>query len=77
VFLPWPAIDGVDATGKGPALRIMSRQGEALFPRRPHWRVRTTRRRFGSAFVVDGKRSVEHPEQLAHRLDQLGRWAGR
>lgn len=72
VYLPWPAIDGVEATRKGPALRIMSRQGEALYGRKPHWRVRTLRRRFGSAFVVDGKRSREHPEQLAQRLRQLG-----
>lgn len=75
VYLPWPVIDGIEATGKGPALRITSRQGEALFEGRAHWRVRTMRRRFGSAFVVDGKRSREHPEKLAHRLWQLGAWA--
>lgn len=77
VYLPWPAIDGVEATGKGPALRILSSQGEALFGPRPHWRVRTMRRSFGSAFVLDGRRSREHPEQLAHRLRQLGAWAHR
>jgi len=77
VYLPWPAIDGIDTTRKGPTLRILSHQGDALFGDRPHWRVRTTRKRFGSAFVVDGKRSAEHPEQLAHRLFQLGQWANR
>jgi hypothetical protein len=69
VFLPWAAIDGID-TAKGPVVRIMSRQGEALFPARPHWRVRSLRRRFGTAFIVDGKRSAEPAEQIAHRLGQ-------
>lgn len=77
VYLPWSAIDGIDTTRKGPTLRIMSSQGEGLYTRRPNWRVRTTRRRFGSAFVVDGRRSAEHPDQLAHRLHQLGAWAHR
>jgi hypothetical protein len=67
VFLPWPAIDGID-TAKGPVVRIMSRQGEALFPVRAHWRVRSLRRRFGTAFVVDGKRSAEPVDAIAHRL---------
>ncbi len=71
VYLPWHAIDGVD-TAKGPVVRIMSRQGEALFfPARPHWRVRSLRRRFGTAFVVDGRRSAEPVEQIAHRLVSL------
>lgn len=72
VFLPWHAVEGVD-TAKGPVVRIMSRQGEALFPARPHWRVRSLRRRFGTAFVVDGRRSAEPVEQIAHRLAQRPR----
>ncbi len=67
VFLPWHAVDGVD-TATGPVVRIMSRQGEALFPARPHWRVRSLRRRYGTAFVVDGKRSAEPVDVIAHRL---------
>jgi hypothetical protein len=67
VFLPWPAIDGID-TAKGPVVRIMSRQGEALFPDRPHWRVRSLRRRFGTAFIVDGRRSAEPVDTIVHRL---------
>lgn len=73
VFLPWQAVDGID-TAKGPVVRIMSSQGETLFPARPHWRVRSLRRRCGTAFVVDGKRSAEPVEQIAHRLHQ---WATR
>lgn len=72
VFLPWQAIEGIDATRKGPAVRIMSRQGEELFPRRPHWRVRSLRRRFGTSFVVDGRRSAEHPDHIARLLHQAG-----
>lgn len=72
VFLPWQAIEGVDATRKGPVVRIMSRQGEGLFPLRPHWRVRSLRRRFGTAFVVDGRRSAEHPDHIARLLHQVG-----
>jgi hypothetical protein len=68
VFLPWQAIEGIDTTRKGPVVRIMSRQGEQLFGRRPHWRVRSLRRRFGTAFVVDGRRSAEHPDHIAQRL---------
>ena len=79
VFLPWHAVDGID-TAKGPVVRIMSRQGEALFPTRPHWRVRSLRRRFGTAFVVDGKRSAEPVEQIAHQLWSTARarppWQG-
>jgi hypothetical protein len=70
VHLPWWAVDGVDATHKGPVVRILSRRGEALYPGRPHWRARSLRRRFGTPFVVDGKRSAEHPEQIAFRLRQ-------
>lgn len=76
VFLPWRAVDGID-TAKGPVVRVMSRQGEALFPARPNWRVRSLRRRFGTAFVVDGRRSAEPVEQIAHRLHQTGQWATR
>lgn len=76
VHLPWSAVDGVDATRKGPVVRIMSRQGDALYPRRPHWRARSLRRRFGTPFIVDGRRSVEHPEQIAFRLHQIAGWAG-
>jgi hypothetical protein len=72
VFLPWQSIEGIDATRKGPVVRIMSRQGEGLFPRRPHWRVRSLRRRFGTAFVVDGRRSAEHPDHIARLLHQVG-----
>lgn len=74
-YLPWPAVDGVDAIRKGPVVRVMSRQGEALHGTRPHWRARLLRRRFGTSFVVDGRRSAEHPEQIAHRLRQLAEWA--
>ncbi|HEY0696524.1 MAG TPA: hypothetical protein VGD43_01800 [Micromonospora sp.] len=69
VHLPWAAVDGVD-TAKGPVVRVLSRQGEALFPARPHWRVRSLRRRFGTAFVVDGRRSLEPVDVIAHRLAQ-------
>jgi hypothetical protein len=68
VYLPWGAIDGIEATRKGPVVRIVSPAGDALFPRRAHWRVRSLRRRFGTPFVVDGRRSAEHPAQLADRL---------
>ena len=67
VFLPWHAVDGID-TAKGPLVRIMSGQGEALFPARPHWRVRSLRRRFGTAFIVDGRRSAEPADVIAHQL---------
>lgn len=77
VFLPWPAIDGIDVTRKGPVVRIMSRHGEGLYGKRRHWRVRSVWRRFGSPFVVDGRRSAEPPEQIAHRLHQLAQWARR
>jgi len=77
VYLPWQAIDGIDAVRKGPAVRVMSRQGEGLYGQRSHWRVRAVRRRFGTSFVVDGRRSVEHPDQIAHRLWQLAEWARR
>ncbi|MGB3443988.1 MAG: hypothetical protein WBA97_35070 [Actinophytocola sp.] len=76
VFLPWQAVDGID-TAKGPVVRIMSSHGETLFPARPHYRVRSLRRRFGTAFVIDGKRSAEPVERIAHRLHQLGQWASR
>jgi hypothetical protein len=75
VFLPWPAIDGIDVTRKGPTVRIMSRQGEGLVTKRKHWRVRSVWRRFGTPFVVDGRRSAEPPDQIAHRLHQLAQWA--
>ena len=69
VYLPWAAVEGID-TAKGPVVRVISRPGEALFPARAHWRVRSLRRRFGTAFVVDGRRSAEPVEQIAHRLGQ-------
>lgn len=75
VFLPWSAVDGIDVSRrKGPVVRIMSRQGEGLY-RRMHWRARSTTKRFGTPFVVDGRRSAEPPDQIAHRLHQLARWA--
>jgi hypothetical protein len=77
VFLPWPAIDGIDVSRKGPAVRIMSRQGEGLYGNRGHWRVRSAWKRFGTPFVVDGRRSLEPVEQIAHRLHQLAQWATR
>lgn len=67
VYLPWPAIEAIDVA-RGPALRIMSRHGDALFGRRGHWRVRSLRRRFGTPFIVDGKRSATKPDQLAAQL---------
>jgi hypothetical protein len=73
VYLPWSAIDGVDAIRKGPIVRIMSRQGEDLFPKRTHWRVRTLRRRFGTSFVVDGRRSAQPPDAIVHRLHGVTR----
>ncbi|TDP94999.1 hypothetical protein EV186_105231 [Labedaea rhizosphaerae] len=72
VHLPWPAIDAIDVA-RGPALRIMSRQGDALFARRAHWRVRSLRRRFGTPFIVDGRRSATEAHQLAAMLDSFGR----
>jgi hypothetical protein len=72
VYLPWSAIEGIDVA-KGPAVRIMSRQGEALYGKRGHWRVRSLRRRFGTPFIVDGRRSATNPAQLAAMLDSLGR----
>ncbi|TDV55155.1 PH domain-containing protein [Actinophytocola oryzae] len=77
VHLPWAAVDGIDATRKGPVVRIMSRHGETLVGTRPRARVRSLRRRFGTAFVVDGRRSIEPPDQIVHRLGQLAVWARR
>lgn len=73
VFLPWSDVDGVDATRKGPVLRIMSRSGDALYGRRPHWRARYARRRFGTPFIVDGRRSAVHPADLAAHLNAIHR----
>jgi hypothetical protein len=73
VFLPWPAVDGIDATRKGPVLRIMSRAGDALLPSRPHWRARSLRRRFDTPFIVDGRRSAVHPTELATHLQAFRR----
>jgi len=75
VFLPWTAVDGVDTTRKGPAVRILSRAGEGLYDRRPHWRVRSLRRRFGTSFVVDGRRAAEPVDRIAHRLHQTAQAA--
>ena len=55
----------------------MSRQGEGLYGRRRRWRVRSVWRRFGTPFIVDGRRSAEPPDQIAHRLWQLAEWARR
>ncbi|MFL6123122.1 hypothetical protein [Actinophytocola sp.] len=74
VYLPWAAIEGVDAV-RGPAVRITSRHGEGLLGQHAHWRVRALRRRFNSAFVVDGRRSAEPADQIVHRLWQLAEWA--
>lgn len=68
VFLPWSHIDGIDAARKGPAVRITSRRGDALFGARPHWRARSLRRRFGTPFIVDGRRSAEPADQIVARL---------
>ena len=76
VFLPWRAVDGVDLA-RGPAVRITSRQGEGLYGRRRHWRVRTAWRRFGTPFIVDGRRSAEAADVIAHRLRQLAEWIPR
>nr|WP_042179024.1 hypothetical protein [Kibdelosporangium sp. MJ126-NF4]CEL13589.1 hypothetical protein [Kibdelosporangium sp. MJ126-NF4]CTQ99275.1 hypothetical protein [Kibdelosporangium sp. MJ126-NF4] len=73
VHLPWSAIDGIDALRKGPVVRIMSARGDALYGRRPHWRVRSLRRRFGTPFIVDGRRSVMHPVQIVEWLRQMPR----
>jgi hypothetical protein len=73
VFLPWAAVTGIDVSG--PALRVMSGAGERLFGKDRHWRVRSVWKRFGTPFVVDGRRSAEPPEQIAHRLHQLAVWA--
>lgn len=75
VFLPWSAVEGMDTTRKGPAVRIVSRAGEELHGRRPHWRARSLRRRFGTAFVVDGKRAAEPVDRIVHRLRQTARTA--
>ena len=71
VYLPWQAIDGVDTTRK--ALRITSREGEALFRGRMHWRVRTVRRRFGTPFVVGGRMLAVRPNDLLARLTTVPR----
>lgn len=71
VFLAWPAVEGVDVSPNGPAVRILSRQGDALFPARPHWRVRSLRKRYGTPFVVDGRRSAEPAAAIAGRLHQI------
>jgi hypothetical protein len=71
VFLPWAAIDGIDVVRQGPVVRIMSRHGETLYQKRRHWRARSTTRRFGTPFVVDGRRSAEPPDVIARRLHQL------
>lgn len=72
VYLPWHSIDLIDVA-KGPALRILSRQGEALYAKRTHWRVRSLRKRYGTAFIVDGRRAAVKPPQLAAMLASFGR----
>lgn len=71
VFLAWPAVEGIDVSPSGPAVRILSRQGDALFAGRPHWRVRSLRKRYGTPFVVDGRRSAEPATVIAGRLHQI------
>jgi len=73
VYLPWAVIEGIDAIRKGPVVRIMSRQGEELFPKGAHWRVRTLRRRFGTSFVVDGRRSAQPPDVIVQWLHGVTR----
>jgi hypothetical protein len=73
VFLPWTHIDAIEATRKGPVVRITSRRGDALFGARPHWRARSLRRRFGTPFIVDGRRSAEPAEQVVARLQGVSR----
>lgn len=71
VFLPWAVIDGIDVAPSGPAVRILSHRGDALFGPSPHWRARSLRRRFGTPFIVDGRRSLEHPRQIVARLHHI------
>jgi hypothetical protein len=71
VFLAWSAVEGIDVSPAGPAVRILSRQGDALFTGRPHWRVRSLRKRYGTPFVVDGRRSAEPATVVADRLKQV------
>lgn len=71
VFLAWPAVEGIDVSPRGPAVRILSRQGDALFTGRAHWRVRSLRKRYGTPFVVDGRRSAEPAATIAGRLHQI------
>ena len=71
VFLAWPTVEGIDVSPTGPAVRILSRQGDALFTGRTHWRVRSLRRRYGTPFVVDGRRSAEPAVAIAGRLHQI------
>lgn len=71
VFLAWPAVAGIDVSPAGPAVRILSGQGDALFTGRAHWRVRSLRRRYGTPFVVDGRRSAEPATAIAGRLHQI------
>jgi hypothetical protein len=71
VFLAWPAVEGIDVSPRGPAVRILSRPGDGLFVGRAHWRVRSLRRRYGTPFVVDGRRSAEPAAAIAGRLHQI------
>lgn len=77
VFLSWQAVEGIDVSPTGPAVRILSRQGDALFAGRGHWRVRSLRKRYGTPFVVDGRRSAEPATAIAGRLHQLASEATR
>lgn len=71
VFLAWSAVEGIDVSPSGPAVRLLSRQGDALFTGRAHWRVRSLRKRYGTPFVVDGRRSAEPATVIADRLKQV------
>ena len=76
VHLPWPAIEGIDVA-RGPVVRIMSGEGAALYGKRGHWRVRSLRRRFGTPFIVDGRRSATKPAELVAALSGFGSGAVR
>jgi hypothetical protein len=75
VFLAWPAVEGIDVSPRGPAIRILSRQGDGLFAGGAHWRARSLRKRYGTPFVVDGRRSAEPAAAIAGRLHQIAREA--
>lgn len=73
VYLPWAAVEAIDVDRR--CVRVISRHGEWLHPKRAHYRWESTRRRFGSPFVVDGRRTIEHPDQIVQRLQQTAQHA--